>query len=215
MGASEIDYVMREVHEGVCENHSGANSLVLRLIKAVGAPTSRTLAFSVVPMAIHEMTDGHSWSFATGPRKAKSTGETPFSIVYGVEALIPVEVGKPTIRFYRTNKEANNEVLLVRLDLLDEHRDLMYVRMAAQKQRMEMYYSHMDNILYFKVGDLVLRKVTQITREVNTGKLGSKWEGPSQVSTITGKGSYELENQDGLKLPSNWNVTHLKRYYCR
>ena len=27
----EVDYVMREVHEGICENHSGAQSLVHKL----------------------------------------------------------------------------------------------------------------------------------------------------------------------------------------
>ena len=31
---NEADYVMREVHEGICENHSGARSLVHKLIRA-------------------------------------------------------------------------------------------------------------------------------------------------------------------------------------
>ena len=30
----EVDYVMREVHEGICRNHSGARSLVHKLIQA-------------------------------------------------------------------------------------------------------------------------------------------------------------------------------------
>ena len=30
---NEADYVMREVHEGICENHSGAQSLVHKLIR--------------------------------------------------------------------------------------------------------------------------------------------------------------------------------------
>jgi len=30
----EADYVMREVHEGVCGNHSGSRSLVHKLIRA-------------------------------------------------------------------------------------------------------------------------------------------------------------------------------------
>ena len=30
----EVDYVMREVHEGICGNHSGARSLVHKLIRA-------------------------------------------------------------------------------------------------------------------------------------------------------------------------------------
>nr|XP_016482103.1 PREDICTED: uncharacterized protein LOC107803020 [Nicotiana tabacum] len=34
LGASEANYVMREVHKRICRNHSGANSLVLKLIRA-------------------------------------------------------------------------------------------------------------------------------------------------------------------------------------
>ncbi|XP_075086167.1 uncharacterized protein LOC142168894 [Nicotiana tabacum] len=34
LGASEATYVMREVHEGICGNHSGADSLVLKLVWA-------------------------------------------------------------------------------------------------------------------------------------------------------------------------------------
>ncbi|XP_070056539.1 uncharacterized protein [Nicotiana tomentosiformis] len=143
-----------------------------------------------------------------------STGETPFSLVYGTKALILVEVGEPTLRYFQANEEANNEAMLVNLELIDEHRDLAHIKTTSQKKRIERYYNRRANLRYFKVGDLVLRKVTQNTRELNAGKLGPTWEGLYQVSTITGKGSYELENQDGEKLPSNWNVAHLKRYYC-
>ncbi|XP_075101738.1 uncharacterized protein LOC142177169 [Nicotiana tabacum] len=141
-------------------------------------------------------------------------GKTSLSLVYGVEALIPMEVGEPTLRFSRTDEEANNEALLVKLELLDECRDLTHMTMVAQKQRMERYYNRRANLRYFKVGYLVLRKMTQNTREINAGKLGPTWEGPYRVSAITDKGSYELENKDGVKLPSNWNVNHLKSYYC-
>ncbi|XP_075092304.1 uncharacterized protein LOC142172555 [Nicotiana tabacum] len=33
LGASEADYVMRELHEGICGNHSDADSLVLKLVR--------------------------------------------------------------------------------------------------------------------------------------------------------------------------------------
>ncbi|XP_070049310.1 uncharacterized protein [Nicotiana tomentosiformis] len=101
-----------------------------------------------------------------------STGKTPFSLVYGAEALIPVEIGEPTLRYFQASEEANNEVMFINLKLLDERRNLAHIRMAAQKQRMERYYNRRDNLRYFKVGDLVLRKVTQNTRELNAGKLG-------------------------------------------
>ena len=34
LGHKEANYVMREVHEGICRNHSGARSLVHKLIRA-------------------------------------------------------------------------------------------------------------------------------------------------------------------------------------
>ncbi|XP_070029042.1 uncharacterized protein [Nicotiana sylvestris] len=34
LGTLEADYMMREDHDGVCRNHSGVDSLVLKLIRA-------------------------------------------------------------------------------------------------------------------------------------------------------------------------------------
>ena len=34
LGLEKVDYVMIEVHEGICGNHSGAQSLVNKLIRA-------------------------------------------------------------------------------------------------------------------------------------------------------------------------------------
>jgi len=46
------------------------------------------------------------WSYRTTPRR--STGETPFSMTYGVEAVIPVETEFPTMRTDQF-KEHNND----------------------------------------------------------------------------------------------------------
>ena len=32
LGTEEADYIMREVHEGICGNHSGSRSLVHKLV---------------------------------------------------------------------------------------------------------------------------------------------------------------------------------------
>ena len=34
LGTKEADYVMKEVHEGICENHSESRSLVHKLVRA-------------------------------------------------------------------------------------------------------------------------------------------------------------------------------------
>ncbi|XP_070046483.1 uncharacterized protein LOC142169590 [Nicotiana tabacum] len=111
---------------------------------------------------------GVLWAYRTTVKS--STGETPFSLVYGLEALIQVEVREPTLRFTQANKESNNEALLVKLEFLEDHRDLEYVRIVTQKKGMEKYYNRRANLRYFKVGDLVLTKITQSTQEVNAGR---------------------------------------------
>ncbi|XP_070031920.1 uncharacterized protein [Nicotiana tomentosiformis] len=226
----------------------------------IGAPTGRTLAFSSIPMAIHEMGDGYSRVIVARSRKGpnQKIGEREVAdflwenIIFRFGIPNEIVIGSKVIKFLEDLKikritsspyhlsaygqaestnnviiqklkkrletakdeEANNKALLVKLELLDERRHLAYIRMMVHKQRIKRFYNWRDNLRYFKVGDLILRKVTHNTREINIGKLSPAWEGPYRVLAVTGKGSYEMENQDGVKLPSNWNVTHLKRYYC-
>nr|XP_009624888.1 uncharacterized protein LOC104115875 [Nicotiana tomentosiformis] len=75
------------------------------------------------------------------------------------EALILVDIGEHTIRYSRTNEEENNEALLVKFELFEEHRNLAYAMMMKQKQMMERYYNRIANLRYFKAGDSVLRKL--------------------------------------------------------
>ncbi|XP_070017966.1 uncharacterized protein [Nicotiana sylvestris] len=124
-------------------------------------------------------------------------GETPFSLVYGVEALIPVEIGEPSMRYTQVTEESNEEEMRVNLDFLEERREIALIRMAAQKQVIEPYYNRKAHLRYFKIGDYVLKKVFQSTRAANAGKLSPNWEGPYKIRGITGKGAYELETIDG------------------
>nr|XP_009761337.1 PREDICTED: uncharacterized protein K02A2.6-like [Nicotiana sylvestris] len=61
------------------------------------------------------------WAYRT--RSKSSTGETPFSLVYGSEALIPVEVEEPSSRFRHATEESNHEAMNTSLELLDEKRE--------------------------------------------------------------------------------------------
>nr|GEW44910.1 reverse transcriptase domain-containing protein [Tanacetum cinerariifolium] len=52
-----------------------------------------------------------------------SNGETPFSLTYGIEAVIPVEIGMPTLRTAKVGMIKNDEALEINLDLLEEKRE--------------------------------------------------------------------------------------------
>ena len=61
------------------------------------------------------------WAYRTTPRR--STGETPFSLTYGAEAVIPAEVNLCSARVSEFNTSRNDGQLMERLDLLEEYRD--------------------------------------------------------------------------------------------
>ncbi|CAE6199346.1 unnamed protein product [Arabidopsis arenosa] len=59
------------------------------------------------------------WAYQTTPRRA--TGETPFSLVYGMEAVVPAELNVPGLRRSEAplNEESNSKLLEDVLDTID------------------------------------------------------------------------------------------------
>ena len=151
------------------------------------------------------------WAYRTMSRT--STGETPFSLVYGTEAMIPVEAGVPSLRYKWSREETNNEGLQLNLDLLDERREQALIRIAAYQNRVTKFWNKHIRERQFKVGDWVLRKVFQNTEESRDGKLSQTFEGPYKVVEITGPGAYRLVDKNDKELLRSWNAIHLKKYY--
>ena len=72
------------------------------------------------------------WTYRTTP--CRSTGETPFSMIYGVEAVILLEIGFPTSRTSSFNPRDNDEQLTKSLDLIEEKRKNAMVQLAYYQQ---------------------------------------------------------------------------------
>ena len=107
-----------------------------------------------------------------------------------------------------------NEVQLrLNLDLIDEVRMDAEQRIARYKNLMARQYDAMVKPRRFNIGDLVLKRVTLATRNLDYGKLGPNWEGPYRVINCKRQGSYYLEALDGRRLEHPWNVEHQRKYY--
>ncbi|GKC19581.1 reverse transcriptase domain-containing protein [Tanacetum coccineum] len=64
-----------------------------------------------------------------------SNGDTPFSLTYGAEAVIPAEIDMPTLRTAEVDLVQNNEALGINLDLLDkEERMQQYVKLKVKQK---------------------------------------------------------------------------------
>ncbi|GJY63652.1 reverse transcriptase domain-containing protein [Tanacetum coccineum] len=134
-----------------------------------------------------------------------SNGETPFSLTYGTEAVIPAEIGMPTLRTTEVDQANNNEALGINLDLIEERREQAAIQEAKSKKKMEKYYNSRVRGTSFKPGEMVYRS-NEASHAQDGGKLGPKWEGPYEVKESLGKGAYKLKDRKGNDMPRTWNI---------
>ena len=107
----------------------------------------------------------------------------------------------------------NNELMVKRLDWLEEYREVAIIRLAEYQQKLARCYNRDVKTKEFSVGDLVLRKAVGNMRDTNVGKLAQAWEGSYRVTAIVGARVYYLEDLDERPLPRPWNVHNLKKFY--
>nr|CAN73595.1 hypothetical protein VITISV_004697 [Vitis vinifera] len=154
---------------------------------------------------------GVLWAYRTTP--GRPTGNTPFALAYGMDAVIPTEIGLSTIRTDAAKQNDANTKLGRNLDWTDEVRESAAIRMVDYQQRASAHYNRKVKPRSLKNGTLVLRKVFENTAEMGAGKLQANWEGPYIVSKASESGAYHLQKLDGTPLLRPWNMSNLKQYY--
>ncbi|KAF7146064.1 hypothetical protein RHSIM_Rhsim04G0187600 [Rhododendron simsii] len=154
------------------------------------------------------------WAYRTTYRTP--TQATPYLLVYGVEAVLPLERQIPSLRVAiqeGLTHEENARLRLEELEALDERRLEAQQRLECYQARMSKSFNKKVRLRSFQKGDLVLA----VRRPINTthkigGKFISKWDGPYVVQEVYSSGAYKLVAEDGLKV-GPINGKFLKRYY--
>jgi hypothetical protein len=141
------------------------------------------------------------WGLRTQP--TKPTGQSPYFLVYGSEAILPVDVmwDSPAVEQY--DEGISKDSRRVDIDGLEEAR-LRYL------EGIQCYHDCNVKERSFNVGDLGLRLI-QNTEGLH--KLNSPWEGPFTVARVTGPGSYRLQTLEGDDISNSWNVDQLCWFY--
>ncbi|XP_072066863.1 uncharacterized protein [Arachis hypogaea] len=226
LSKDEAHEVMNEVHEGVCGNHIGGRALAAKIIRTGSVEHPQTngqaeAANRVILQALKKMLDSAKgewaelipevlWSYNTTIQT--TTGETPFKLVYGSEALIPIEVGTPTLRTDLYDEQRNISARNAELDLVEEDREIAAIKQRAQKQLVERRHNKKVVPRIFEEGDLVLRRTEEARQPLSHGKLAKNWEGPFRVSRVLRMGAYQLQTLQGNPMSGNWNISSLKLY---
>ena len=127
------------------------------------------------------------WAYRTTTRTL--TGETPFKLTYGTEAVISVEVGITSTRREMFREESNDDQLKVNLNCLDEIRDEGSSRMTKYQQKMAEYYNKRVKLRRIDIRNLVLCKVTPQPKTQSKGNSAQPGKDPTRSSITPDKGA--------------------------
>ena len=79
------------------------------------------------------------WSYRTSHRT--TTGHTQFSLAYGYEAMLPVELDLPSHRRMTYDQDQNSQLLMESLDLVEEKREKAQLLVAVYQQKVARYFN--------------------------------------------------------------------------
>ena len=127
--------------------------------------------------------------------------------------MILAEVNICNAQIDRFNPVQNELMMVERLDLLEEYRETVVIRLAEYQQKLVRRYNYDNKTRVFGAEDLVLRRAVGNMRDTSARKLAPTWERPYRVTSIAGVGAYYLEDLDERPLPWLWNVHNLKKFY--
>jgi hypothetical protein len=167
------------------------------------------------PRRWHEVLSEALWAHRISRHGA--TKVTPFELVYGQEAVLPVEVNLGAYRLAKQNNLSFESYYASMMDNIDEVTDK---RMEAleeiekDKRRVARVYNKRVKAKSFQVHDLVWKTALPIGSKSNKfGKWSPSWEGPYMVVEVCSGNSYMVETLQGQRLLRALNGRYLKTFH--
>ena len=187
---------------------NGAVEAANKNVKKIIAKATKTYKnwHEKLPFALH--------AYRTGIQT--STGATLYSLVYGMEAVLPIEVEILSLRVLKEIELEEAEWAQARyeqLNLIEEKR--MKAICHGQLYQKRMMKAHDKKIWprQFQEGELVLKRILQ-NRQDPRGKWSPNWEGPYVVKKAFLGGALILTEMDGKEFPGPINANIVKKYYA-
>ena len=160
----------------------------------------------MLPFSLH----GYRTSVST------SKGEATFSLVYGMEVVLPIEVEISSLRVIMETKMLGAEWVQNRFDqlnLIEEKRMTALCQGQLYQKRMKKYFDKKVKPREFREGDVVLGKIMSFNTD-SKGKWTPNLEGPYVVKKAFFGGALILKTMDGKEFPCPIIVDAVKKYFA-
>jgi hypothetical protein len=139
---------------------------------------------------------------------SRSTGFTPFKLLFGDEAITPEETRMGSIRTLASTED--DGYCQITKDTIEGTRLQAIEHINKYQAETVKWCDRKVKLKNIKPGHFVLRRVANSD---TVGKLQLKWEGPFLVVSSSRPGSYRLKDMDGNDIPRSWNADELRIYY--
>ncbi|KAH1235946.1 hypothetical protein GmHk_08G021283 [Glycine max] len=141
---------------------------------------------------------------------------TPFSLVYGIEAVLPIEVEIPSLRVLMEAKLEEAKWVqseFEKLNLIKEERLNAICHDQLYQKRLKKAFERKVHPREFQVEDSVLKKIL-LNKKDKLGKWTPNYEGSYAVKKKFSGGAFILTNMDGKELSYRVNFDAVKKFYA-
>jgi hypothetical protein len=162
----------------------------------------------------HDKLSEALWALRTSRHGA--TKVTPFELVYGHEAVLPIEIGLQSLRVTKQVSLSAKEYHELMMDRIDDIPESQFkASEGLEKEKIKIVKAHNKRVMenLFQVGDLVWKTILPLgTRSGKFGKWLPSWEGSFRVIQIVPSNAYFGEDLEGHSLPKALNGKYQKHY---
>jgi hypothetical protein len=141
---------------------------------------------------------------------------SPFTLVYGKEARLPVSVEFPALDFMHQLDMIDEEPMIARLaqlNELEEKRKDALQTIEHHQAQMKKTFDKKASPKSFQLGDLVLKWDELKSRPGKHSKFDAMWAGPYIITETTQHNAFRLSTLEGEELKIPVNGIHLKRCF--
>jgi ribonuclease HI len=146
----------------------------------------------------------------------KSIGTSPFKLVYGTEAIFPVQLALPVAKFLQeTDSEPSDLTRRIHnLVELQQDREQLLEKTELHQERIKQTFDKKVKSDVFKTGDLVLKWDAARQEKGKHGKFEALWTGPFVITAVQQNNTFVLQTLSGEPVSGGpFNGRFLKIYF--
>ena len=145
----------------------------------------------------------------------QAIGTSPFQLVYGTEAVFPVQLGIPVMKFLQNSQEEPDDMQrrIFEMIELQQHREKVDKEAQLYRAKVKNRFDKRVKEHTFSEGELVLRWDARKEQKGKHGKFDNLWFGPFLIAKVLENNIFILQSLECEELLNPVNGRFLKYFY--